>query len=239
LISVIIPTLNEETHIRACIENVRTESGVCEIIVVDGGSSDRTVELAGKYPEVRIVESVRGRGLQMNAGASCAKGRILLFLHADTGLQDGWAREVISSTEGLVSGGTFVSGGAFTFKIDNPKVKYRLVEQWVKCRCSVFKLPYGDQGIFIRRDIFDRIGGYCDIPLMEDVDLVDRMKKIGKIVILRQKALTSDRRWTKRGVIHTSLLNQLITVLYRLGFSPHRLARLYYRKTAKDKNYYR
>lgn len=225
MISVIIPTLNEETNIPKCLEHLRMERGVSEIIIADGGSTDRTIELAGKYGDIKITDSPRGRGIQMNRGASLADGVILLFLHADTTLQKGWAGDIITALDDRS-----FAGGAFTLRIDNPQKKYRLVEQWVKFRCAVFKLPYGDQGLFVRRDIFTKLGGFRDIPLMEDVDIIDRMKKAGRLVILEKNAFTSERRWVRNGLVLTAVMNQTIMMLYRLGMPPHRLAKLYYRR---------
>ncbi|MCL5022593.1 MAG: TIGR04283 family arsenosugar biosynthesis glycosyltransferase [Nitrospirae bacterium] len=224
MISVIIPTLNEEENIGRSLEGIRAEPHVSEIIVADGGSEDGTVELAERYPAVRIEKTTRGRGAQMNRGASSAQGNILFFLHADTVLQGGWARDIVAALEDKS-----VAGGAFTFKIECAKIKYRLVEQWVRLRCSLFTLPYGDQGIFVRRDVFDDIGGYRDIPVMEDVDLIEKMKRKGRVVILRRKAYTSERRWERRGLLRTAAMNQLIMALYRLGRDPRKLARMYYR----------
>jgi rSAM/selenodomain-associated transferase 2 len=222
--SIIIPVLNEEEHIRPCIESLRQDGSVCEIIVVDGGSSDRTVEITGNIPDVKIVSSGKGRGVQMNAGAFEAGGDVLVFLHADTVLEKGW---LLAVEKTLVQ--SDVAGGAFTFAIDGPAFKWRLVEQWVKLRCFLFRLPYGDQAVFVRKEVFNILGGYKDIPLMEDVEFVGRLKKAGKLIILSHKALTSGRRWLKNGILYNSLLNQYIMILYRLGISSHRLARIYYR----------
>jgi len=224
MISVIIPTLNEETCIGRCIESVRSAGTVCEIIVTDGGSRDRTREVAESYPGVRVVLSKPGRGNQMNRGASHAQGDLLLFLHADTVLEVGWYDDIVAA---LRNGE--ITGGAFTFAIDNPMQKYRIVEAWVSMRCRIFRLPYGDQAIFIRRNVFEILSGYKHMPLMEDVDLVTRMKKLGRITVLQKKAVTSGRRWVSKGLIRTAAINQVTMLLYLLGVSPHRLSRLYYR----------
>ncbi len=224
MISVVIPALNEEEKIGECIAALRTGGPACEIIVADGGSKDRTIGIAADLPGVRIVHSARGRGTQMNAGVAAAEGDVLLFLHADTILEPGWAGDMAQC---LTDGKTV--GGAFRFAINSPGWAYRLVEAWVALRCRIFRLPYGDQAIFVRKEVFTALGGYRDIPLMEDVDLVARMKQIGRITILPTKALTSDRRWASKGIIPTALMNQVIMLLYLLGMSPHRLARLYYR----------
>ena len=224
MISIIIPVLNEEAHLGSCIEAVRQNDASCEIIIVDGGSFDRTIEIAESFQGVKVMKTPKGRGLQMNAGAFSATGDILLFLHADTILEDGWGRAIASAVKD-----SSLAGGAFTFAIKNPAKKYRAVEQWVKFRCLLFRLPYGDQGIFVKRDVFHKLGGYKNIPLMEDVDLIERMKGQGRIVILDTKALTSERRWGRKGLIYTAVLNQLIMFLYKIGVHPQKLARLYYR----------
>jgi len=224
MISVVIPALNEEENIGRCIAALRSSESSCEVIVADGGSRDRTREVAESCTGVTCIRTEKGRGNQMNAGASHARGDVLLFLHADTILTAGWDREVESAL-----GDNRVAGGTFTFAIDNPLRKYRMIEAWVSMRCRVFGLPYGDQAIFVRRDVFDALKGYKNIPLMEDVDLIRRMKKLGRIALLEQKALTSGRRWVAKGLIRTAAVNQIIMLLYLLGVSPHRLAKFYYR----------
>ena len=224
MISVIIPTLNEEACLGRCIESIRSAEAGCEIIVADGGSSDRTREAAERFPGVRLVQSEEGRGTQMNRGASHAQGDVLLFLHADTLLEEGWHIDIVAALRNEE-----IIGGAFTFAIDNPRQKHRIVEAWVSMRCRIFRLPYGDQAIFIRRSAFEKLSGYKNMPLMEDVDLVTRMKKLGRIAILQKKAVTSGRRWAHKGLVRTAAINQLTMLLYLLGVSPHRLARFYYR----------
>jgi rSAM/selenodomain-associated transferase 2 len=223
MISVIIPSVNEQAHVRCCIESILAEGADCEIIVADGGSTDRTIELANKREEVRVVRSDRGRGLQMNRGALSANGSVLLFLHADTMLEEGWSRDIDAALSNDA-----VAAGAFTLRINGDERHFRLIELWVKVRCAVFGLPYGDQGIFVRRDVFEKLGGYRDIPLMEDVDLVRRIKRAGRIVLLPGKAVTSARKWSREGWIRVSLMNQFLLILFRLGVDPGRLAKLYY-----------
>jgi len=224
MISIIIPVLNEASLIGACIEAVKQSDGDCEIIVVDGGSSDRTIEIAESSQGVKVVTTQKGRGLQMNAGVLHATGEILLFLHADTILEKDWGQAIARAIKD-----SSAVGGAFTFAINNTGKKYRLIEQWVKLRCLLFSLPYGDQAIFVKKHVFNKLGGYKNIPLMEDVDLVERMKRLGRIVILETRALTSERRWGRKGFIYTAVMNQLIMFFYQIGVSPQKIARIYYR----------
>ncbi|MBI5075930.1 MAG: TIGR04283 family arsenosugar biosynthesis glycosyltransferase [Nitrospirae bacterium] len=224
MISIIIPTLNEELLIARCIDALGTEGFPGEIIVADGGSADRTREIALSRNRVMVIDSPKGRGTQMNAGSAVAAGDILLFLHADTILEQGWAEELCSALDDRS-----VVGGAFRFCIDDPSSKFRLVEAWVNMRCRAFGLPYGDQAIFIRKSIFEKLGGYKAILLMEDVDIIKRMKKLGRIAVLQKKAVTSGRRWISRGLLRTAATNQMTMLLYQLGVSPDKLARFYYR----------
>jgi len=226
MISVIIPVLDERQSIRRCIGEVLSEAATSEIIVCDGGSTDGMPDIVEEFGDrgVILVRTRKGRGTQMNAGASTASRDILLFLHADTRLERGWHDAVIQALDDPA-----VAGGAFSLRIDNPKKQYRLIESWVKCRCRLFTLPYGDQAIFMKRNVFERIGRYKDIPLMEDVDIAERMKSAGRIVILGKRAVTDARRWEKEGWLYTSLRNQLIRWLYRIGVDPHKLAGIYYR----------
>lgn len=224
MISVIIPALNEELHIERCIDSLRAEGFSGDIIVADGGSIDRTKEIALSHTGVIVVESPKGRGTQMNAGSAAATGDILIFLHADTVLEQGWSRELSAALDD-----PSVVGGAFRFCIDNPSAKYRLVEAWVHMRCRLCRLPYGDQAIFIRKTAFQELGGYKEIPLMEDVDIIGQMKKLGSISMLQKRAVTSGRRWVRKGIFRTAAINQMTMLMFHLGVSPEKLARLYYR----------
>ena len=222
--SIIIPVLNEELHLTRCIDSLRAEGFSEEIIVADGSSTDRTREIALSHPNVTAIDSLKGRGAQMNAGSAAASGDILLFLHADTILEQGWAKELSAALDDQS-----VIGGAFSFCIDNPAIKYRLVEAWVRLRCRIFRLPYGDQAIFIRKTAFQELGGYKEIPLMEDVDIIGQMKKLGSISMLQKRAVTSGRRWVRKGIFRTAAINQMTMLMFHLGVSPEKLARLYYR----------
>jgi rSAM/selenodomain-associated transferase 2 len=226
MISVIIPVFNECQNIRNCIEGVLSEGTGSEIIVCDGGSTDGSPDAVETFLDscVTLLRTRKGRGTQMNAGASAAGGDILLFLHADTRLDRGWHDAVLRALDDPA-----VAAGAFSLRIGNPKWRYRLIEYMVKYRCRILKLPYGDQALFMKRNVFERIGGYRDIPLMEDVEIADRLKGAGTIVILDKVAVTDARRWEKEGWLYTSARNQLIRCLYRIGVDPGKLAGIYYR----------
>ncbi len=220
MISIIIPVLNEQAHLEKTLASVTGLPGV-EVIVSDGGSRDESVQIARNYG-VKVVNTPPGRARQMNTGAKVATGTILLFLHGDTVLPAGFQNYV---TTALAENG--VVGGAFRFAIDLPGMKYRLVERLTTMRARLFQLPYGDQAIFLQADRFWSIGGFEEIPLMEDFALVRKLKKQGRIIILDQAATTSGRRWRRLGVVRTAFLNQLIILGYLFGASPSRLDKLY------------
>ena len=219
-ISIIIPVLNEANTIAPVISTARNAENV-EIIVADGGSSDGTVEIAQSLG-VRVISTAPGRSTQMNAGAIAATGDILLFLHADTHLPRGYdsaARQALAKPSSV--------GGAFELKIDARRLCLRLVEIGVNCRSHFFQMPYGDQAIFLLSATFDKIGGFPDLPLMEDFEFVRRLKKQGRIEIVPQPVLTSARRWQQVGVLKTTIINQIVIIAYFLGVSPNRLGEWY------------
>ena len=182
-ISIIIPTLNEEMTIRKCLETVINIPGI-EVIVADGGSTDKTVKIAGQYRGVKLVSSIMGRSIQMNKGATYASGNTLLFLHADCILP----REVILDVQHMFENSLFV-GGAFKIKLLSDKLPYRLIEKGINFRAKVFKMPYGDQGLFVKRSIFESLKGFREMSICEDLDFVCRLKKCGKIIILNKEIL--------------------------------------------------
>jgi rSAM/selenodomain-associated transferase 2 len=226
-ISIIIPVLNEKETLRRTLDQLE-RFPAAEIILIDGGSTDGTVSLLQAWsdrpsPQERIiVESDPSRARQMNTGAKRATGEIFLFLHVDSLLPEG-AIDVI--TEGLRS--PSVVGGAFRFRVDSERVFLRIIEKLANLRSQLLKLPYGDQGIFVRREVFERLGGYADLPLMEDVDFIRRLKREGEIVLLGEEMTTSPRRWFREGVYYTSLRNLILLSLYFGGVSPQRLAKWY------------
>jgi len=215
--SVIIPALNEACCITEAVESARA-CREAEVIVVDGGSADHTVEAAAAAGAT-ILRSETGRATQMNAGACAARGDVLVFLHADTALPPGYAgvvREVLAD-EG-------VAVGAFTFRLSCRRWSLRIVERAVAVRSRWLSLPYGDQALFMRRSTFDALVGYRLLPIMEDVNLVRRARRLGRLRVVDDAATTSARRWEAHGPLRTTLVNQLCLFGYVLGASPTRLA---------------
>lgn len=222
-ISVIIPALNEESVIGACLAQFQDIPDPLEIIVADGGSDDRTCIVAGEYPRVRVVRSAaRGRAVQMNAGAAAAAGDILLFLHADTLLPEDWRRRVIDSVSRPE-----VSGGRFRFDISDPAPVYRWIARGTNFRSRVLGITYGDQAIYTRRDVFLKVGGYPAIPIFEDSEFAGKLKREGLFDWIDAPISTSSRRWRRRGPVRTLLLTWMLRLLYTLGVSPDALHRLY------------
>jgi rSAM/selenodomain-associated transferase 2 len=218
-VSIIIPTLNAGRRLPACLVAV---IGVGEIIIVDGGSSDDTVEIASAGG-ARVIEAPRGRGQQMVEGQRHAKADWLLFLHADTVLGKGWAREVLGFMAQPTNAGR---AAVFGFALDEASPRARVLERMVAARCKVFALPYGDQGLLISRTLYDEIGGFKPLPLMEDVDIVRRLGR-ARIVRLQTAAVTSADRWRQEGWGRRSARNLGCLALYSIGVSPQRIARIY------------
>lgn len=216
-LSVVIPTLDAERYLPTCLERV---SAADEIVVVDGGSRDRSAALA-EHAGARVVLSPRGRGEQLRAGGEAATADWLLFLHADTVPGPRW-REAVAKHAGRHPG----KAGCFRLRLADTAWQARLVERAVAARLAWFGLPYGDQGLLIARALYDAVGGYRPLPLMEDVDLVRRIGR-GRLAVLDEAATTSAERWRRDGWLRRSGRNLACLGLYRLGVSPERLARLY------------
>ena len=218
-LSIIIPTLNEERSLGGILASL--SSLAHEIIVVDGGSKDGTVEVARKYGSV-VLDSERGRGIQQHTGACHAEGDILLFLHADTWLPKGFEMMIertLSDPETVF--------GAFHLGHHPSTAFLNLVALMANLRSLVLKMPYGDQGLFMTRSDYFRAGGFKDLPLMEDVDLVRRLNRIGKFKLVKAKVRTSARRYDRNGIFFTTVRNWSLIIRYLLGQSPERLHRLY------------
>ena len=225
-ITIIIPTLNEANAVRETITRLPKSEQV-EIVVVDGGSSDGTAELARKLG-VRVLSTAPSKAEQMNAGAAEARGEVLLFLHADTRLPVKFEEKVLTAAarQGFCS-------GAFSLSIDSEDWGLRIIERVANWRTRFFKMPYGDQALFVSRKLFHEIGGFADYPIMEDFDLIRRLKKKGTITILPESVKTSPRRWQNFGVFKTWLLNQIIIGAYFIGIPPQRLAFWYHREKGR------
>jgi rSAM/selenodomain-associated transferase 2 len=217
-ISVVIPARNEQDSIAATIDQFQ-QASVHEVIVADGDSHDRTREIASDCGAA-VIRSAPGRGRQQNLGAAAATGDILLFLHADTVLPPGFQRHV---REVLARDG--VSAGAFLLRIGAPRRALRLVERMANWRSNILQLPYGDQALFVKAETFRRVGGFPDIPLMEDFELMRRLRQLGRIEIAPVAVTTSARRWDHLGVWRATWTNQVCVFAYLLRISPRRIAR--------------
>lgn len=191
-----------------------------EIIVVDGGSADNTLTIAHEVTDSVII-SKAGRALQMNNGASIASGDVLLFLHADTLLPDD-AMQVISERSRKKN-----YWGRFDVRLSGSRYIYRLIEGLMNLRSRITSIATGDQAIFIQRNLFDRVGGFPEIVLMEDIGISRQLKKISRPVCMKQKVVTSSRRWEANGVITTVLLMWKLRLYYFFGVSPDKLSQLY------------
>ncbi len=221
-ISIIIPTLNEENNLEGLLTSLQAYQGL-EIIVADGGSTDQTLEIARNY-RIKVVTSSTGRGLQQNEGARNASGNILVFQHCDTRLPDNFpdlVRTVLNYP------GT--AAGAFQLHIDAAGCAYRFIEWGVNVRTRFLALPYGDQTLFVKKSTFDEAGGFPEQSILEDVELVRRLKRIGKVEIAPAHVTTSARRWQRLGALRTTLINQVILAGYLCGINPEKLANLYRR----------
>ena len=228
MISVIIPTLDTEKDLAptlAALIPAAVDGFVREVIVVDGGSSDATLTIA-ENAGVEIIESARGRGLQLRAGARRARFPWLLFLHADTELGRDWDTVAANFIEKVDGGRLSASAAAFRYRLLDDGWRPRLLEQAVALRCAVFRLPYGDQGLLIPRGLYDEIGGFNEMPLMEDIDLIHRIGR-SRLRMLNADALTSALRYRRDGYLRRILRNQACLALYTVGVSPQRIEQIY------------
>ncbi|MEN8259200.1 MAG: TIGR04283 family arsenosugar biosynthesis glycosyltransferase [Pseudomonadota bacterium] len=224
LLSIIIPALNEAEAIAATLtplQMLRRER--CEVIVCDGGSDDDTPAIASPLADA-VIECPRGRARQMNAGAARAAGKTLLFLHADTLLPPNAPRQI---EDGLAQ--RHARWGRFDVRLSGPHPLLRVVEYMMNLRSRLTGIATGDQGIFVRRRDFFAVGGYPEIPLMEDIALSNRLSRFGRPLCLKEKVATSSRRWDNQGIVTTILLMWWVRLLYFFGIDTARLADLYSR----------
>lgn len=225
LISVIIPTLNEEKNLRRLLPELLALSPVPEIVISDGGSNDTTLSVANTF-KVKVSKLARGRGPQLNEGIKLATGKVMLFLHADSTLPP-------ESYSGLIK--TLVArpdldGGAFRFSLLHTQgIWPRIYELNVMLRCKVLNLPYGDQGFFIRRTGWEESLRFADIPLMEDVEWWERVSLQLTLSILPYPLITSARRFSQRGYLYSAIRNIWMLTRYKFGVSPFKLVKEYSR----------
>ncbi len=224
-ISVIIPTLNEEESLPRTLASL-SASVPTEIIIVDGGSTDGTLSVAQEFcaraVNARVITSPQGRALQMNEGAKASRSEILLFLHADTQLPPHAERIVESALTKRNA-----VGGRFNVKFDNLSAWSRVISSFMNHRSRLTGIATGDQALFVRREVFELLGGFARIPLMEDIEFSSRLQQAGPTVALRDSVITSFRRWDTQGPLRTILLMWTLRFLYWVGVSPFRLTRWY------------
>lgn len=228
MLSVVIPTLNADRSLARSLATIvpgAVAGLVKDVVVVDGGSTDETTSVA-EDAGCNVVHSRKGRGLQLAEGARCARGDWLLFLHADTELEAGWEREVQEFIDTAMAEGDIKRAACFRFKLNAIGMKARWIERSVALRCAIFALPYGDQGLVVSRRLYDETGGYAQIPLMEDVDLVGRIGR-RRMTFLHHVALTSAERYARDGFFARAARNILCLTLFYLRVPPQVLWRIY------------
>jgi rSAM/selenodomain-associated transferase 2 len=218
-VTVIIPVYRDAAALERTL--VATDFSGTELIVSTAAGDDSLAALRPARPDILWIDAPRGRARQMNAGAAVARGDWLVFLHADTRMPSGW-REAIGAADRDVG----VNAGCFRFALDSTSPMARLIELGVRARVALFGLPYGDQAIFVRRGSFERLHGYADLPIMEDVDLVRRLGREGRLFRSLLPAITSARRWERDGWIARTARHLALITLYYCGVSPERLVRL-------------
>jgi rSAM/selenodomain-associated transferase 2 len=221
LLSIIIPTFNEEESIQRTLEAVPGVQGTIEVIVADGGSDDATTEMARKS-HTRVITSQRGRGIQMHTGASLARGQALLFLHADTILPP----EAVDLILDALARDPLIVGGNFSIRFDGDSRPARLMT-WLYPKLEKIGLCYGDSGIFVRASIYSEVGGFKSFPIFEDVDFVRRMRKLGRMIHLPVTVVTSSRRFEGRRFAATFARWSILQALFWIGIPPRLLGQLY------------
>lgn len=223
--SIIIPVLNEAATIADCLEELQAfRQAGHELIVVDGGSVDNTPELARSRVD-RVVTAAAGRARQMNAGAQAAGGEALVFLHADTFLPATAMHDIAQALDT-----TRKVWGCFAVRLSGRQPVFRLIEWMMNTRSCLTGIVTGDQAMFMRREVFDAVDGFDDIPLMEDIAMSKKLRVCSRPACLRTRVITSSRRWEQHGILRTVLLMWSLRLRYWLGVSPHVLVQSYYRE---------
>lgn len=220
MISIICPIYNEERILSENPDEFQRLSRKAELIFVDGGSSDQSAEVARRYG--KVIHSEKGRALQMNCGADFARGEILLFLHADNFITE----TCLDSIEKIVAKEDSV-GGCLTQHIAKDGITYRFIERLGNLRARMTSVFYGDQGIFVRRELFLKMNGFPKVPVMEDVLFTRSLRRQGRTTVLADKIIVSPRRWEDKGLIRTSLLYIMICILFFLRFPLEGIKKLY------------
>jgi len=221
-ISIIVPALNEADSIVSTLEGLKPfRKDDNEVIVVDGGSKDETVSLATSMVD-KIIKSAPGRAQQMNVGAKQASGDVLWFLHADTLVPENAIQLILGALENQKN-----QWGRFDIRLSGKQPLLRLVEKLMNLRSRITGIATGDQGIFVRREVFESVGGFTPIPLMEDLDISKRLKKYSRPCCLDTKLVTSSRRWEENGILSTIMLMWRLRLAYTLGVRPEKLVNDY------------
>ena len=222
-VSIVIPVLDEATNLARLLPELAARWPDAEVVVVDGGSRDGTPDVVRRHARVRYLTAPPGRARQMNAGARATAGDTLVFLHADTRLPPG-ARDAVRE----VLRDPAVVGGRFDVAFDSPRRIMRVVAALMNTRSRLSGIATGDQTMFVRRSVFEALGGFPEIPLMEDIELSRLLKRRGRLACLRLRVVTSARKWEREGPLRTIGLMWLLRLLHVLGVSPRRLHRWYY-----------
>lgn len=220
-LSIIVPMLNEQASIAAALTALRAGAPDAEVIVVDGGSVDGGQGIAGALCD-SLLEAPRGRASQLNAGAVRASAEVLAFVHADTIVPRSFAADIASAMRNPI-----VVGGRFDLELDDPALPYRLIGWLISVRSRLSRTGTGDQAIFVRREVFQGLGGFPELEICEDLDFARKLKRAGAIACLRSRVVTSARRWQRAGLVRTVLRMWTIRLGYLAGVSPSRLRRWY------------
>lgn len=221
-VSVIIPTLNEEQSIQATLARLGSPT-FSEVLVADGGSQDETVtRAAASAPWAHVIAAPQGRARQMNTAAAVANGDVLLFLHADTLLPLTAGEDILSALQD-----PFVIGGRFDVRLDRDSGLFGLISRLMNWRSRLTGIATGDQALFVRRSVFRTLGGFPEIPIMEDIAFSKQLKQAGRMAALRSRVVTSGRRWERQGTIRTILLMWILRLLFFCGVAPQRLKSWY------------